>query len=395
MLFYDNQGNMNYTNHLDLPMSDMTWDSHSESHDQSGMLDDMDTDYPELRVTSLNQEIVLLRFDWIITVTIIVAMVMTLMGNLLVIYFICSEKKSRTAQNISIVSLCVASILQASFVIPTYLVITTHAVSPRDQMAMFLCKLHVYVWYWCKTVTIYSICALICDRYSHDTQPNKNHMLSGRYMFFLSFVWFFGAAYNIWDIIIKLADYVTVTGPDGHNATVRRCVSSAQFSYIQNGLVYADILVIYVLPFCIACYMYGAIIHHRFCKQTDCIRQSRHNKKNAFTIALLLAFYICQLPHEVMEAWGFFLGTETYKLVLVKKIVEVVSLSHGVINVLVYVVFSSELHDVITRKLHARATYARVSRSSRIPQIHVNGDDVTRDHGNGIEMSVVVTEGQV
>ena len=228
MISYSYRINMTSTQSLNTSTAD-TGDEKMTSHHKNNIAS------LEVAVTSLNCELVLLSFDWIITATIIVAMAITLIGNMLVISFICSQKKSRTGQNIALVSICVAAILVACFVIPTHLVISTHTAVPRDQTPMFLCKLHVYVWYWCKTVTIYSICALVCNRFCRVTQANQSYVLSGRYLFFISFIWFFGAAYNIWEIIIQSSALITVTGPDGCNVTIQRCVTSAQFGVIQNG----------------------------------------------------------------------------------------------------------------------------------------------------------------
>ena len=132
--------------------------------------------------------------------------------------------------------------------------------------------------------------------------------------------------------------------------------------------------------------MYGAIVYHRCCNNT--IQHQHLSKKNmTLSVALFVLFYVCQIPLEVMEWWDFFSDTDNFKLILVMKIVEVVSLSHGVINVAVYAAFSSELHDVIRKR-----TYTRVTVHTGMPQICVNGDDVTRERDNVMEMSVIITE---
>jgi hypothetical protein len=92
------------------------------------------------------------------------------------------------------------------------------------------------------------------------------------------------------------------------------------------------------------------------------------------SVALFVLFYLWHLPLEVMEAWDFFADTDSFTLILVRKIVEVISLSHGVINVAVYAAFSSELHDVIMKR-----TYTRITVHAGITQIQTNGADGTRE----------------
>ncbi|KAK2153737.1 hypothetical protein LSH36_288g04020 [Paralvinella palmiformis] len=343
-----------------------------------------------------------LKFDWIINVVIFVVMVTSLIGNSVIIYVICTRKRSRTAQNISIVSLCVSAILTASFVMPSYLVISMYNIHDDEEMCKFLCKLEVYVCYWSKTVMAYSLCALVFDRYSLVIQTTKISLLSGQYMFFLSFVWFFGAAYNIWDIVITLSHYVIVTAPDGHNLTLRRCVTSERFDYIQNGIFYSDVLIIYVVPSIIICYMYSAMIYFYCCRQ-DSTNQRLNKKKILLSVSLLLSFYVCQLPLEILNCWGFFTGLETFELMMAKRISEIASFLNGLFIVIIYTMFSSDLHALFRRKYSTGmigASRCLLSTSGgacvTAPKIRVTDREVrTKDPLTSLEMTVIVLEDDV
>ena len=320
-------------------------------------------------------------YDWVLFLVNATIMVVSLVGNICVIYFICGQKKARTTPNITIVSIAVADILTSSFVVPTYFAITKHHMA-GDTITPFLCKLNVYIWYWCKTVTIYSIVAMVCDRYNRFNKPFKaNSNMSGRFMFFLSFVWFFGAAYNIWEIVLNSSVRILVEAPDkSANMTVRMCGPSRQFRYLHDGFLAVDFIVIFILPFIVVAYFFSSISHHILHPDERVSRQRISGKRRLAMSAILFSlFYMCQLPFEILDAISYFSSTFPSKFTSLTKLLETISFSQGFLNVVAYASCSIELHHTIRKRYHRRRTVRGTSpplvpSSLQIPEIRLTND---------------------
>lgn len=305
----------------------------------------------------------------------------SLLGNITVIFFICAQKKARTTPNITMVSIAMADILTAAFVIPSHFAIMQHNTAQHNIM----CKLHIYVWCWCKTSTIYSIVAMICDRYNRFFKPFKsNQNMSGRFMFFLSFIWFFGAAYNIWEIVLNASSVQLVQLPDlSLNVTLRGCGSSQRFQYLYHGFLVMDILVIFIFPFIIVSFFFSSISHDVLHPDDRVTRQrvSTGKRRMVLSVTIFCLFYACQLPYEILDAVTYFSNALPPKFNATSEIFKTISFSQGLFNALAYFSCSPELHNVIRRFYHqqqlARASSPPLMANPMpLPEIVLTNDEM-------------------
>ena len=278
----------------------------------------------------------------------------SLVGNAYMIAFICGQKKARNAHNIAIVSIAVADIAIGLIVIPTYFSITHYDMTLKnsyreDNMTTYLCKLHKYIYCWCKTVKIYSILAMVLDRYYRVTKPTRNSNLTGRCIFFLSFVWFFGAAYNVWEIVLNTSALIIVENlKTGINTTIRQCISSHHFHYLQDGFKISSLTVTYAIPFIAILALYlQMFIKGYYLADSSLPLKSKRRLLMSFLVTF--TFYVCQLPSEIMDyvMYSFIISQDkaiTVWSVALSKIFETLSFSQGVLCVFCYVTCSSELH---------------------------------------------------
>ena len=248
--------------------------------------------------------------------------------------------------------MAVSNLIVASFVIPTYMAISKYD-AMSNSVTPFMCKLNKYMWYWCKTVNIYSVLAMVVDRYFKVMKPYKSNYLSGRCMFFLNYVWFFGAAYNIWEIILNTSAHILVDVGDNQNVTVRKCIINYHFTYLQDGFLVADFIVIYFVPFMIIMCLTVCIVIKFFCLYADPQQHVKGVRKLIMVVLLTILFYACQLPLEIMQPVLYFAMDLSREALSTIKLLETVSFLNGLLNVVIYVICSNDLHTAL------RASYLR------------------------------------
>ena len=274
----------------------------------------------------------------------IIFIAVSLLGNGCVLCFICGgQKQVRNATNITIVSLCLADILVATIVIPSSIAfrVAHHWVSP------YLCKIYQYISYLTKTASAYSICAMILDRFYCIVYPKKTAFTAGLCMFFMCFVWFFGAAYNIWIVVIYRLEKVAVQSDNGANATVRRiCDVSNKFRHVYDIFVICDFAVLFAVPFSIMITLVTWIIKKVFAPDSkNNNREQMYVKCKRLRMGVLLAFIhiVCQMPIQVLKFyshWGL-ISTSVY--LRIYGYLEPLSFAHGVCNIIVYTTFNSDV----------------------------------------------------
>ena len=282
-----------------------------------------------------------------------VIMITSLVFNACVIYFICGQKKSRTTPNVTMVSICVSDILLCLFVMPTYIAMARHrGLETPENFAPFLCKFNRYIWYWCKSVIVYSVLAMACDRYAKFFKPHQTDSMSGRFIFFLSFIWFFSAAYNIWEIILSFSKTVLIQDLNRQgsevNVSFRICVTTGRYQYLDDGFLVIDLVVLFLLPVCVIITLYG-IVCHRVLKPDERMNRPRvvAKRRVILSVLLLLLFILCQLPHEVVEILRHIEGPHHKYIIVVSQVVETISFSQGILNIVAYICCSDEVNKVL------------------------------------------------
>ena len=273
----------------------------------------------------------------------ITLLILVVVSNAFMIYFICGQKKSRTTHNITMVSIGVCDILAAMVVMPFYLVLSTETEISPDKVNPFMCKLSRYLSWWFKTVMVYSTMAMVVNRYLKLMDPRGHSFLTGRCMFYLNFVWFSAAAYNIWKIVLNDNVIYMLYPEDDRNLTVTRCTASAYYAKLRTGFLVADFTFIYLGPLTLCVVMFVRMLP-KLCK-----KQSPQNKVKAtsrIAMAALMAalLFICQLPLQIFETIFTYTTETTLYETNILNMMETLSLMQGFLNVVAFIACSKEFH---------------------------------------------------
>ena len=332
-------------------------------------------------------------FEEALFVVDIAVLVASFLGNVGVVYYICGQKRARTTHNITIVSMAAADLLTVMFVMPTYLLIWRRE-AMADSAAQLLCKLNKYMWNWNKTVIIYSMLAMVIDRYLKVSRPYKISTMTGRCMFFLNFVWFFGASYNIWKIILNTCSLVTVDvlGDTSSvpNVTLRRCfvTHSPTYSYLPELFLFGDTLVIYVFP-CMTIIILYNLIFIKVYRTGDSRLMTSGRRKLLMSVFLFLLFYACHLPLHVNQGENLMRPSRiTPWSVSLTTVLETVSFSQGLLFVVAYVSCSAELQRSLWGASTQPVTTATCARTTRVA-LHTSNSDSPAIVVSTLEMEAV------
>ena len=286
------------------------------------------------------------RFEFALLIFDIILLIVTLISNVGMIYFICGQKKARTTHNITIVSVAVSSILSAIVVLPTHLALCLYNYPLQlDSVSPFLCKMTKYIGYWCKTVTIYSILGMVMNRYFKALDPRGQTFLTGRCMFYLNFVWFSGAAYNIWKIVVNTPLLLHIQSGQMiiENSTVKWCSFSGRFVALEMGFLISDYIIVFTVPLLICSYMFTSLLIH-LCKTYKTDEKLKSQGRILMSAMFALLFFVCQLPLQIAETI-FQPSLSISELAIgIIRICETVSFMQGFLNSVAYVACCREIH---------------------------------------------------
>ena len=288
------------------------------------------------------------KFEFALLIFDIILLIVTLISNVGMIYFICGQKKARTTHNITIVSIAVSSILTAIVVLPTHLALCLYnypLYHPLDSVSPFLCKMSKYIGYWCKTVSIYSTLGMVMNRYFKALDPRGQTFLTGRCMFYLNFVWFSGAAYNIWKIVVNTPLLLHIQSGQMilENSTVKWCSFSGRFVRLEMGFLISDYIIVFTVPLLICSYMFTSLLIH-LCKTYKTDEKLKSQGRILMSAMFALLFFVCQLPLQIVETI-FQPSLSISELAIgIIRICETVSFMQGFLNSVAYVACCREIH---------------------------------------------------
>ncbi len=277
--------------------------------------------------------------------------VITFASNVALIFFICGQTKARTTHNLTIVSVAVSSILISAVVLPTHLALYLYN-HPYDEVSPFLCKMSKYIGFWCKFVTVFSTLGMVMNRYYKAIDPCGRTFLTGRCMLYLNFVWFSGAAYNIWKIVLNASMLMplTINSRFIENATVKWCTMSGYFPKIQLGFQCSDYIVIFGLPLLVIGYMFTSLSWYYF--KTYQRGESLKSQGRILMAALFaLLFFLCQLPLQIAETILEPKTSVSEMGIGIIRICESISFMQGFLNTVAYVACCKEIHHSWKRRI--------------------------------------------
>ena len=297
----------------------------------------------ETRHASMDTPVVTAQYIYLATVAITILSIAT---NLLILIYICCHKRARTALNVAMSSIAVADVFICVIVTPSALVVTRYDVISEDQLTTTLCKLSKYIFYWCKSIKIYSVMAMILDRYYNTCHPHRNINSVGRCIFFLSIIWFFGAAFNIWEVVISTAALINIEdGRAGLNITIRMCIASNHFQFVHSAFKISILTVTYAVPMVTAGYYFVRIYMDR--ANLD----KSQSKQMAFSVTAFALFYACQLPSDILNYMIYYLMAHvSVRTLVAAQSLDIVAYAHCLLNACAFVLLSPDIHESLRRR---------------------------------------------
>ena len=287
---------------------------------------------------------------WLVTFSVawdISVMVISLICNVYGLFYVSTNRHKYPSSSILVMSIAVSDIIVSTVVIPGNIV--THFLAV--PVSPLLCKFCKYLSHWCTTIAGYCLAALCWDRffvlsYNHDS------FSKGRAMFYTSFVWFFGAAYNIWSVII----YTSWNMSEHQDLTYLRCVYNKEFQLLYDIVVICDLLVIYIFPLAISFAACLVIFRYwnRFPFTGPVIKGRKRRSKKMFFLPLFLMiiYATCHVPAKIFEIFLYVNSTKYLHLHEVYSLLEIICFLQGFLIIPTYIL-TTDMNDtaVVRRKM--------------------------------------------
>ena len=236
--------------------------------------------------------------------------------------------------------------------------------------------------------------------------------MAGRCMFYLTFIWFSGAAYNVWQLVLNTSCYVPILSnnnmtdffglpvyppapviEDGialdsdmladrfkselllkqddlvtdynvpmefHHSTnvsspmyemvfsVKQCGAYQHFISFHVGFYVADIFVIYLIPIVSFFYLYASMLYHVL--RTKGFKNVQNGRRILMSFFFVVIFYICYLPPEFIDPKLVDATLLSGKQVIKRKFIETLTFTHGVWVFVVYLLCSEEVLWLIQKQ---------------------------------------------
>ncbi|KAI0218533.1 hypothetical protein LSAT2_029775 [Lamellibrachia satsuma] len=179
-------------------------------------------------------------------------------------------------------------------------------------------------------------------------QTCRRQYLGAKCIFFLCVMWFFGAAYNIWQIVLYALQSFTITTFDNRTVTVLRCMTSPMELAMRNGFVIADYAVSFTLPGVAMLLMFASLTQAMIRSKVP--THSTNDAKRFLVSVLLFVFYfVCQLPAEIVNTTTDSSNSHLAGRLRLQKAVETLSFANGFLNIVVYATCSPEMHSYLQK----------------------------------------------
>lgn len=324
-------------------------------------LDNYDNPYAFLQIVGLEYSLLVFH---------IILICLTIIVNIYMIYFICSQKKARTSHNLTIVSIAAANVLIAAGVQPIQIALYLNTSTEMQKAPFFMCKMIRYLSFWFKSVIMYSTLFMVLNRYLKFIHPRSATFLTGRCMFYLSMVWFSGAAYNIWKVMLYDARILPIHPQDNRNLSVRQCCANNVVDYfftIRIGFLISDFIVIFAAPFILMTVIFVNIIR-RLCRSYNPQNKVKGAGRILTSLLFFLLFIVCQLPYQVCEVYYDHVTQMRETDVTIMHVFMTISYMQGFCIVVAYMLCSEEFHATwkLTLFKPPEASSQRTSAATRV-----------------------------
>ncbi|XP_045206645.1 mu-type opioid receptor-like [Mercenaria mercenaria] len=227
----------------------------------------------------------------------IVICLLNLTGNICVLVLICQRRLLGRTTNVFVFSLAMSDAICCVAAIPYNAMLALE----RD-MSVYLCKGYFYALCISRTAVSYTVILLTTEKILNILHPSR-FITAGRCMFFISLVWFFSVAYNVWTVVFyTIYDYDKITYIEYMMDSSKilygkKCFFSHRFKALRGIFLTIDFVMLFILP--------CAIIAIEFCvilrKQHGTIKQrfETYYYIMRFIFFIFLVYIICHLPFEI------------------------------------------------------------------------------------------------
>lgn len=221
----------------------------------------------------------------------------SLIGNIGILVLICQRRLLGRTTNVFVFSLAMADAVCCIGAIPYYLLLAW-----ERTMSVYLCKGFFYSLFVSRTAVSYTVILLTTEKILNILHPSR-FITAGRCMFFISLVWFFSTAYNIWTVVFyTIYDYNQVSYIEFMmDASVVRygktCFFSHRFKSLRTIFLTIDFIMLFVIPCSIIAIEFIVILR----KQHGTIKQrvETYYYIMRFIFFVFLVFIVCHLPFEI------------------------------------------------------------------------------------------------
>ena len=247
--------------------------------------------------TSITNNKGLANYQYSLFMANIVICSMNLMGNVAVLILICQRKLLGRTTNVFVFSLAMADVLCCLGAIPYSL----HIAMDRS-MSVYLCKTYFYVVCVSRTAVAYTVILLTTEKILNILHPAR-FITAGRCMFFISLVWFFSAAYNVWTVVFytiydsEKITYLELLISSERSMYGKRCFFSTRFDSLKRVFLTIDFFVMFVIP----CAVLGGACFVIVRKQHGSIKQrfETYYYIMRFIFFIFVVYISCHTPFEI------------------------------------------------------------------------------------------------
>lgn len=237
------------------------------------------------------------NYQYSLFLTNIVICCVNLVGNLAVLILICKRRLLGRTTNVFVFSLAMADTVCCTGAIPYNLMLALDM-----NMSVYLCKGYFYTLCISRTAVSYTVILLTTEKILNILHPSR-FITAGRCMFFISLVWFFSTAYNIWTVVFyTIYDYDKIAYIEYmmDAASIRygkKCFFSNRFNALREIFLTLDFTMLFVIPCAILAIEFCMILR----KQHGTFKQrfETYYYIMRFIWFIFLVYLICHLPFEI------------------------------------------------------------------------------------------------
>jgi len=230
-------------------------------------------------------------------VTNIVICCLNLIGNITVLILICKRRLLGRTTNVFIFSLAMADAICSIWAIPY-----NYHLAIGKSMSVYLCKTYFYALCVSRTAVAYTVILLTTEKILNILHPSR-FITAGRCMFFITLVWFFSSAYNIWAVVFyTIYDSDTITADEllsesGRIMYGKSCFFSHRFNSLRMIFMSLDLCILFILPCAVLALECCVIVR----KQHGSIKQrfETYFYIMRFIFFIFVVYMLCHTPFEI------------------------------------------------------------------------------------------------